>query len=213
IIVLVNTRKVDSAHMPQHWTDLAGPYWKGKLTIDNLEVSGTGYNWLTSMASTDGIGWPFIEALGRNAPGLERGHAGMAQKVAAGEYSAAAEMADFHLHNLRRNAPSVPLRGVWPSEGVPQEPWTAGILKRAPHPNAARLFLDFLLSHEGQTLYVKEMGWASARADVAPPEDRDMPASVAILKSPLSADEALKAREAYVARWKQLWGLGTNLPN
>src|SRR5262249_37591446 len=160
-------------HMPQRWTDLANPYWKGKLTIDNLEVSGTGYNWLTSMVSTDGVGWPFIEALGRNAPGLERGHAGMAQKVAGGEYAAAPGLADFRWRNPARSGRSVARGGVWPRDGVPQEPGTAGILKRAPHPNAARLFLDFLLSREGQTLYVKEMGWASARADVPPPDDRD----------------------------------------
>ena len=163
-IILINTRKVDATNTPQSWWDLAKPYWKDKLTIDNLEVSGTGYNWLTAVVNTPGLGWGFIEALGKNKPGLERGHAGMAQKVAAGEYAGAAEMSDFHLKNLRDAAASVPLRGVWPKEGVPSEPWTTAILKRAPHPNAARLFLDFLLSREGQTLYVETMGWSSARA-------------------------------------------------
>ena len=213
IIVLVNTRKVDEANIPQSWWDLAKPFWKDKLTIDNLEVSGTGYNWLTAIVNDASLGWRFIEALGKNRPGIERGHAGMAQKVAAGEYSGAAEMSDFHLKNLRDAAAAVPLRGVWPSEGVPSEPWTSAILKRAPHPNAARLFLDFLLSREGQSLYVQTMGWVSARPDVAPPEFREMPQGVKTLESNLSPDEALQVREQYVARWKQLWGLGKTLPN
>jgi len=213
IIVLVNTRKVDEANIPQSWWDLAKPFWKDKLTIDNLEVSGTGYNWLTAIVNDASLGWRFIEALGKNRPGIERGHAGMAQKVAAGEYAGAAEMSDFHLKNLRDAAPAVPLRGVWPSEGVPSEPWTSAILKRAPHPNAARLFLDFLLSREGQSLYVQTMGWVSARPDVAPPEFREMPQGVKTLESNLSPDEALQVREQYVARWKQLWGLGKTLPN
>ena len=114
---------------------------------------------------------------------------------------------------IRDAAASVPVRGVWPKEGVPSEPWTAGILKRAPHPNAARLFLDFLLSREGQTLYVGTMGWSSARPDVAPPGYQEMPSEVKILKSSLTPDEALKVRDDYVAKWKQLWGLGKSLPN
>jgi iron(III) transport system substrate-binding protein len=213
IIILINTRKVDEANIPQSWWDLTKPYWKDKLTIDNLEVSGTGYNWLTAIVANESLGWKFIEALGRNRPGLERGHAGMAQKVAAGEYAGAAEMSDFHLKNLRDAAASVPLRGVWPKEGVPSEPWTAAILKRAPHPNAARLFLDFLLSQEGQALYVQTMGWTSARADVALPGFKEMPREVNILKSGLSPDQALKVRDGFVARWKQLWDLGRSLPN
>ncbi len=213
VIILLNTRKVDEANVPQSWWDLAKPYWRNKLTIDNLEVSGTGYNWLVALVNTESIGWRFIEALGRNRPGLERGHAGMAQKVAAGEYSGAAEMSDFHLQNIRNAAATVPVRGVWPKEGVPSEPWTTGILKRAPHPNAARLFLDFLLSREGQTLYVQTMGWSSARADVAPPGYKEMPSTVKILKSSLSPEESLEVRDEYVAKWKQLWGLGKSLPN
>ena len=213
IIILLNTRKVDETNVPQSWWDLTKPYWKDKLTIDNLEVSGTGYNWLIGMVNDESIGWKFIEALGKNKPGLERGHAGMAQKVAAGEYSGAAEMSDFHLKNIRDAAASVPVRGVWPKEGVPSEPWTAAILKRAPHPNAARLFLDFLLSREGQALYVQAMGWTSARADVASPAYKEIPSEIKILKSSLSPEDALKVRDEYVAKWKQLWGLGKTLPN
>jgi iron(III) transport system substrate-binding protein len=213
IIILLNTRKVDEANIPQSWWDITKPYWRNKLTIDNLEVSGTGYNWLIALVNNESIGWKFIEALGKNKPGLERGHAGMAQKVAAGEYAGAAEMSDFHLKNIRDTAASVPVRGVWPKEGVPSEPWTAGILKRAPHPNAARLFLDFLLSRDGQALYVQTMGWTSARPDVAPPGFKEMPPGVKIMKSSLSPDEALKVRDDYVAKWKQLWGLGKSLPN
>ena len=205
IIILVNSRRVDAANMPQSWWDLTKPYWKNKLTIDNLEVSGTGYNWLVALANDPQLGWKFIEALGKNKPVLERGHAGMAQKVAAGEYFAAAEMADFHL-KLIRDA-GAPVRGIWPKEGVPREPWTAAILRRAPHPNAARLFMDFVLSREGQDLYVKEMGWHSARTDAAAPAIAEAPAELATVDPKLTQDEALKVRDEYVAKWKQLWGL------
>src|SRR5215470_3999740 len=83
IIILLNSRKVDEANIPKSWWDLAKPYWKNKLTIDNIEVSGTGYNWLVAIVNDQRLGWKFIEEIGRNKPVLERGHAGMAQKVAA----------------------------------------------------------------------------------------------------------------------------------
>ena len=208
IIVLLNTRKVDENNVPKSWWDLTKPYWKNKLTIDNLEVSGTGYNWLVAVVNDERLGWKFIAELARNKPVLERGHAGMAQKVAAGEYAAAVEMSDFHLHNIRAGAPSAPLRGVWPSEGVPREPWTAGILKRAPHPNAAKLYMDFLLSPEGQALYVKLMGWSSASADVSAAGIAEAPAHVEAINPGLSLDETLRLRDDYVAKWKKLWLAG-----
>jgi iron(III) transport system substrate-binding protein len=212
IIILLNTRKVDDANVPQGWWDLTKPFWKNKLVIDNLEVSGTGYNWLIAIVNDERLGWKFIEELDRNKPTLERGHAGMAQKVAAGEYAAAAEMADFHLKNIRDAAATVPVRGVWPKEGVPREPWTAGILRRAPHPNAAKLFMDFLLSREGQALYATMMGWRSARADVSVPGIKEAPTDVTTIEPGLPLDKALEARDNYVAKWKQLWGLGGRLP-
>src|SRR5262249_16680389 len=72
IIILLNTRKVDEPNVPQSWWDLTKPYWKNKLTIDNLEVSGTGYNWLIAIVNDSRLGWKFIEELGRNKPVLER---------------------------------------------------------------------------------------------------------------------------------------------
>jgi len=80
IIILLNTRKVDEPNFPHSWWDLTKPYWKNKLTIDNLEVSGTGYNWLIAIVSDERLGWKFIEELGRNKPVLERGHAGMRRR-------------------------------------------------------------------------------------------------------------------------------------
>src|SRR5262249_9341270 len=184
IIILLNARKVDEARIPQSWWDLTKPYWKNKLTIDNLEVSGTGYNWLVALANDQRLGWKFIEELGRSKPVLERGHAGMAQKVAAGEYFGAVEMADFHLKLIRDSG--APVRGIWPKEGVPRERWRAAVRRRAPHPNAARLFMDFVLSREGQDLYVKEMGWRSARGDAAAPSIAEAPAAFATIDPKLS---------------------------
>jgi ABC-type Fe3+ transport system substrate-binding protein len=86
------------------------------------------------------------------------------------------------------------------------------------HPQAraasecSKLYMDFLLSPEGQGIYVKLMGWSSARSDVPAPDIKEAPADAETIKAELSLDETLKVRAGYVAKWKQLWGLGGSLP-
>jgi len=68
--------------------------------------------------------------------------------------------------------------------------------------------MDFLLSPEGQTLYVKLMGWSSARADVSAPGIAEAPAHVEAVNPGSSQDEMLRLRDDYVAKWKELWLAG-----
>ena len=51
-----------------------------------------------------------------------------------------------------------PVEAFFPPEGVPINPYASGIPKTAPHPNAAKLFLNWNLSEEGQTFMIKELG-------------------------------------------------------
>jgi iron(III) transport system substrate-binding protein len=205
IIIMLNVNNVKPPDIPTSWWDLTKPVWKDNLVIDNLEVSGTGYNWLYDIVGPAGPGWDLVTAIGKNKPSLERGHAGIAQKVASGEYAAAIEMTDFHLYALLKRSPNAPVRGAWPKEGVPQEVWTGGIFKRAPHPNAAKLFQTFMLSQEGQNVYTQAMGRTSARADVAKAAFPNRPDEVKFIHR--ADDELLKARPGLVAKWKQAWGL------
>ena len=68
--------------------------------------------------------------------------------------------------------------------------------------------MDFLLSPEVQTLYVKLMGWSSARADVFAAGIAEAPAHVEAVNPGLSQDETLRLRDDYVAKWKELWLAG-----
>ncbi|MGD9519960.1 MAG: ABC transporter substrate-binding protein, partial [Armatimonadota bacterium] len=61
-------------------------------------------------------------------------------------------------------------RIVWPADGVPVVLGPVGILAGAPHPNAAKLFVDFLLSRTGQELIRSVTGAYPARPGLAPPE-------------------------------------------
>ena len=63
---------------------------------------------------------------------------------------------------------AVPVRYVIPKEGSYIEPGSGSfsLLNKAPHPNAAKIFINWLLTKEGQTLYSKTVGVESAREDV-----------------------------------------------
>ena len=61
-----------------------------------------------------------------------------------------------------------PIEAVWPADGVPIVLGPLAIMERARHPNAAKLFLDFALSREGQTIF-QNLAWSySVRPDVRP---------------------------------------------
>ena len=51
-----------------------------------------------------------------------------------------------------------PIKIIFPPEGVPVNPYASGIPKTAAHPNAAKLFLNWCLSKEGQTFMIQELG-------------------------------------------------------
>ena len=74
------------------------------------------------------------------------------RRVARGEYA-------LYLPFLLTDYPSLqglPVKAVVLAEGVTLTPYSAGLIKKAPHPNAARLLIDFMLSDEAQAIYAGE---------------------------------------------------------
>ena len=97
---------------------------------------------------------------------------------------------------------------VAPEDGLPATPLATGIVSKAAHPESARLFLDWLMSPIGQTLYqtIKFLYYPSLRKDAAP-----MPGGMKLadykLIFPKSMDEYEKAHPAYVKEWNAMIGL------
>ncbi|HEY7067528.1 MAG TPA: extracellular solute-binding protein [Chloroflexota bacterium] len=111
-------------------------------------------------------GWEFVERLLANRPQFLRGHLGVAQEISAGRagvsFDATLETA------LAAQAAGAPIATRIPeAEGMPIWAQPSGIFRAAPHPNAARLYLSWLLSPEPQAQLGP--GQWSVRADVPPP--------------------------------------------
>jgi iron(III) transport system substrate-binding protein len=143
---------------PTSLADLTKPEWAGKIGIDS-----TAYNWYQGLTETDPKAQEFLKKLVANKPFLTQGHTNTVTQLEAGEFdvtpTAYGYMADLEHRNGRPVDflnPNPLFVGLGP----------VGLVANAPHPNAARVFLDWLLSRDGQQTIIDVSGRPSARTDV-----------------------------------------------
>lgn len=168
-ILMYNTSIVKPEEAPKSWRDLTDPRWQGKLLSDDFRAAGAGNVWFE--ATYNAFGREFHEKMAVQKPVFSRNFPESERRVARGEYPIYLPFNMSEYISLR----GLPIKAVVPSEGAAYVPFGASILKDAPHPNAARVYLNFLLSEVGQTMLAAE-GFRPAKpgfetkapADVAP---------------------------------------------
>jgi iron(III) transport system substrate-binding protein len=159
-VTAYNPKLAPKAGLPKSYDDLLETKWKGKLLME-----GTKADWFAGMLQILGPerGVKFMRELAKQQPSPREGHELLAQLVAAGE-------GVFDINIPVSSVERVKERGApidWIALGpVPAIMVGAGLAAGAPHPNAAKLFLEFLLSREGQKL-MQTPGRHIARSDVA----------------------------------------------
>ena len=97
-----------------------------------------------------------------------------------------------------------PIKIFFPPEGTPANPYATGIPKTAANPNAAKLFLNWCLSTEGQTFMIKEFGNLTS-LKVAPVYPEGFDPKVVKVWFP-KFDEYVKLHEPWVAEWDKTFG-------
>jgi len=97
-----------------------------------------------------------------------------------------------------------PLKVVFPPEGVPANPYATGIPKTAAHPNAAKLYLNWCLSREGQAFMIKEQGNLTS-LKVAPVYPEGFDPKVEKVWYP-NFDQYVKLHADWVADWDKTFG-------
>lgn len=143
-----NTNLVKKEDAPKTYEQLLDPKWKGnKISIDDEAyglLSGLIRAWGREKAVS------YFKKLAAQDPVLMRGNTNRVQLTVAGEYSLIVAYAPTIQRETSRGAPIdwVPLEPV----AVQVNPMM--LAAKAPHPNAAKLFIDFLLSKEGQKMLV-----------------------------------------------------------
>ena len=181
-----NTGLVPPGQRPKKWEDLLHPRWKGKIAIDDEE-----YSWFDMVPQVMGKerGWGFLKALGNQQINFRDGHTLLAQLTVAGEYPVFL----CYVHQVER----------FKSLGAPidwaRTPFVINILNpigvssQSTHPNASRVFIDFVLSKGNQEMLVK-LGRIVVRKDVETP----VPKEVRFVSQDISAaDRIEEIRKAF----------------
>ncbi|MET4687072.1 ABC transporter substrate-binding protein [Sinorhizobium fredii] len=185
---------------PEGWQDLAKPEAKGLVTMPSPLTSGAALIHAETLAGIPGLGWDYYKALAENGATAAGGNGGVLKAVATGE-KAYGMLVDFMA--IREKAKGAPVEFVFPAEGVSAVTEPVGILKTAKNVDAAKKFVDFLLSEEGQKVAVK-MGYIPARNGVALPEG--YPARETIKVLPVDAAAAVKNSEAALKTFSGIFG-------
>jgi iron(III) transport system substrate-binding protein len=110
------------------------------------------------------------------------------------------------LYNViyQKKKDGAPIEIFFPPEGTPANPYASGIPKTATHPNAAKLFLNWCLSKEGQTFMIKELGnLTSLKTPPAFPPGFD-PKVVKVWYP--NFDQYVKLHGQWVAEWDKIFG-------
>ena len=147
-----NTQLLNKSSLPTTLSALTSPQWKGKVIMHDVTVGSTGTQYMLSLVPILGNQtWTnFVKDLAANVhPTLTGDLGAVSNNVASGQYQIGIIA---YLHDvLRLKSQGAPIDWFLPS-GVPllTVPSSVAMLKAAEHPNAAKLFIDFILSMAGQ---------------------------------------------------------------
>jgi len=157
--LLVNNRLVPPGAEPKSWRDLTDPKWKGKILSDDMRAVGGGY--VLFYVTEEKFGKAWHDALATQDIQFTREQREAAKRVARGEM---AIYMPFNLGDIQ-SLKGLPVRTVMPTEGAPYVLYAAAAMKGAPHPNAARLYIDFMMSEEVQKIFAQD-GFGVVRREV-----------------------------------------------
>src|SRR5689334_5947492 len=139
---------------PKSWADLTKPEYANKQIGQVIAASG-GTTWTRIMFERQVLGEDYWAKQAKTNPVLFPSGAPMSDAVVRGEITMGPLLYNAIFPKQRDGAP---VEMVFPPEGAPVNPYASGIPKTAAHPNAAKLFLNWCMSVEGQTFGIKQQG-------------------------------------------------------
>jgi iron(III) transport system substrate-binding protein len=161
-VLAYNTARLAPADVPNSYEDLLQPRWRGKLGLEAADVA-----WFAAVTKAMGRekGLDYFQKLAASGPALRSGHTLLAELVASGEILIVPDAHVQGVERLKKRGAPIEWKPLQPAFGQPS---SVGLSPRAPHPHAALLFADFILSKEGQEIIKARDRVPSSRAADSP---------------------------------------------
>lgn len=198
--ITYNTDLVPAAEAPKSWQDLLNPKWREAINFKDSASGLQGVQWFVLRQLYGDNFWKdMIAQKPRTLPSTVQQYERAVNRedkiIGLGQYNTYLEF----------KAKGAPLAFVPPTEGVVSTPAIIGILDKAPHPEAAKLFIDWLLSPLGQAAHNQLSFTYSPRKDVAPPPGAVPLSEMKILQPDWK--EYIASHSKYVREWNALAGM------
>lgn len=150
VVLTYNTTKVKAEEAPKKWQDLLDIKWKGKVSIGHPGFSGYVGTWVLTMKNL--YSWSYFDKLEKNKPQIGRSINDTVTALNAGERQVAAGADGSTLFSASRGNP---LAVSYPTDGSVLIIAPSAIMKGTKHPNAAKLFMEYLYSVEAAKINAK----------------------------------------------------------
>ncbi len=185
--ILYNTKLVRPDEAPKALEDFLKPQWRGKWVIPDPSQHFTTGEWLRNLEKVYGADWlPLVRKLAETRPILVESFTPSTRKIISGEALAGIAYVK-HVYSYGKDG--APLDYVRLPKML-AEAHNAAISVKPPHPNAAKLFENFLISREGMEIMAKEGEFVTAKGIYPPTKDAEKINAVVI--DELSSEEFKK---------------------
>jgi iron(III) transport system substrate-binding protein len=194
-----NTTKLKEAEVPKTWPELLDPKWKDKISTGHPGFSGYVGTWVVTMRKL--YGWDFFEKLAKNNPQVGRSINDTVTMLNAGERIVAAGPVGTTMDSAKKGNP---LAMVYPSDGSVLIIAPSGIMKGVKHPNAAKLFMEYLLSPPASRIWVEHHG-ESIRPEVNPMPGVKAAKDIKVVHP--TVEEVSKGIPEVIKAWRDTFGV------
>lgn len=195
-----NTKQVKAADVPTSWKGFLDPKWKNKLV--HAHPSYSGFVTVGMIALVEKFGWEYYESLKKNNPRIVQSAVDSVNFVVRGEASISGGGVGYGAWVAVNKGE--PIKMIYPKEGLPFVASATAILTKAPHPNAAKVFTDFMFSQEVQQLLV-DRGLYVGHPKVQYPEGQLPLKDVKTIVVP--PEEVAKERKPVRAKFRKIFGV------
>ncbi len=161
----INTELVRPGEI-KSYRDLLDPKWSGKIVLYDPIRAGSGNLW-ANMVGWKIMDWDYLRELLKQKPSIISDHRLLGEWLGRGRYSIALAPQSAVLLELRQAGMPIVITSLIEGSYLSVASGSVSLINKAPHPNAAKLFINWLLSKEGGEVFSQAYAKPSNRVDVS----------------------------------------------